>query len=375
MLGSLLGEEDQWEINQNKLKLIKSDTIKESTPDETKGADSMKKYCYRRKDGRWQYSRQEHGYRFYAIASTYRELLARIPNIKPKKVLKVIHVYESYQANSFLQYYQFFIDNYVRNKKISKSTIDDWQRQFKNDITPHFRFVKLEDLTAERIQNFIDGIKQERKQEMIYQRIVKVLNKAYSTGKMRRNITLGIEKPKRQNVKEVPPLTLHEQIQFLKEVKKTQIYAFAIFSIIVGSRREETLRFNFTEDVDEKKLTIHIKGTKTKNADRQVKVTRQFIEFLKAHLPKGRFKFTGNYYTHIIGDIMKKIKVKGGCLHALRHTCSANLYFLGANDKYRQMQLGHASIVTTNDIYTNIKENITPRALRLIYGSLYPQFD
>ena len=76
----------------------------------------------------------------------------------------------------------------------------------------------------------------------------------------------------------------------------------------------------------------------------------------------------------LLKKILTKIKINN-CLHGLRHTCSANLYFLGARDKYRQSQLGHASITTTNDIYTNIKENIPTRYLRLVYGDLYPTFD
>ena len=73
-------------------------------------------------------------------------------------------------------------------------------------------------------------------------------------------------------------------------------------------------------------------------------------------------------------NIFNKIGIQKS-LHELRHTCSANLYFLGAKDKYRQLQLGHASIVMTNDIYTNIKENIPKASLRELYGDLYPSFD
>lgn len=37
-----------------------------------------------------------------------------------------------------------------------------------------------------------------------------------------------------------------------------------MFSLIIGSRREETIKFNLKEDLNEEKQTIHIKGTKTK---------------------------------------------------------------------------------------------------------------
>lgn len=351
-----------------------SQSQKNSTPEKTKGVDSMKKNCYKRTDGRWQYSRQRDGYKYYAIANTYRELIEKIPKIKPVLIKSIKHKTKKTNQSTFIQYYQFYIDNYIKTKNIGKETVTDWQRQLSRDITAKFKYVKLKDLTTEQIQNFINGITQERKQETLYQRICKVLKKAYATGKIKRDITLGVDKPKRQNKQERNPLTFHEQIQLLKAVKNSKIYPFVIFSIIIGSRREETMRFNLNTDIDEKKQLIHIKGTKTVNADRQVKVTETFIKFLKDNMKKNTFDFQKSYPTHELGNIFRKLKIKA-CLHSLRHTCSANLYFLGANDKYRQMQLGHASIVTTNDIYTNIKENIAPRHLRLIYGSLYPKFD
>ena len=334
----------------------------------------MRKNCYKRNDGRWQYSKQKNGYRYYTIANTYRELLEKIPKIQPTLITTIKHKNKNTNQYTFTQYYQFYIDNFIKNKKINKETIKSWQRQLTQDIIPYFKYLKLEETTAEKIQNFISTIPYERKQELLYQRISKILKKAYATGKIKRDITLGVEKPKRQHKQERYPLTIIEQIKLLKEARKNKkLYPFIVFSLIVGSRREETLRFNIN-DIDEKKQTIHIKGTKTDNADRVVYVTKEFINFLKINLPKRKFEFNKSYPTNCIGEIFKKLKIKA-CLHSLRHTCSANLYFLGANDKYRQMQLGHASIVTTNDIYTNIKENISPRRLRLIYGNLYPKFD
>ena len=335
----------------------------------------MKKNCYRRTDGRWQYSKQKGGYRYYAIANTYRELLEKIPKIQPVLITSIKHKTRKTNQFTFIQYYQFYIDNFVKNRKIGKETIKAWQRQLIQDITPQFKYLKLEDITADKIQKKKKKIPYERKQEILYQRISKVLQKAYATGKIKRDITLGVEKPKREKKQERHPLNIIEQIKLLKEAKKNKkLYPFVVFSLIVGSRREETLKFNLLTDLDEKKRTIHIRGTKTNNADRYVNVTEEFIQFLKNNLPKGKFEFNLSYPTNYLGVIFKKLHINA-CLHSLRHTCSANLYFLGANDKYRQMQLGHASIVTTNDIYTNIKENIPPHKIRLVYGNLYPKFD
>lgn len=345
-----------------------------STPTENKGVETMKKNCTKRKDGRWQYSKQKDGYLYYAIANTYRQLIEKIKNIKPKPIKGIKHKTTKTNQNTFLQYYQYFIDNFIKNKNIGEETKKDWQRQLDKDITPVFKYIKLQDLKLEYIQNFIDKIDKERKQEVVYQRICKVLKKAYATNKIKTDFSIGLEKPIKQNTKTRMPLTMLEQIKLLKASKNTKVYAFIVFSLIIGSRREETIKFNYATDVNEKKCEIHIKGTKTINSDRYVKTTKTFLNFLKQQLPEGKFDFNLYYPTKELKKILTKIKINN-CLHGLRHTCSANLYFLGARDKYRQSQLGHASITTTNDIYTNIKENIPTRYLRLVYGDLYPTFD
>ena len=40
-------------------------------------------------------------------------------------------------------------------------------------------------------------------------------------------------------------------------------------------------------------------------------------------------------------------------------------------DKHRQHQLGHASIVTTNDIYTQIELDVKADDIRELYPNLY----
>lgn len=351
----------------------KSKEIRKSTPNIKKGVDNtMKKNCYRRKDGRWQYSKQENGMLYYAIANTYRELIVKIDKIQPRQIKTIKRI--KTKILTFIEYYKFYIVNYVNTKQIKQHTKEVWTMLLKKYIAPAFTRIPLEKLTPEQIQTFINKIDKERTREVLYQNIVKVLQKAYVTGKIKKDITLGIEKPIKINTQVRRPLTIEEQEKLINYVKNTKLYTFVMFSLIVGSRREETIKFNLDEDLDENKQTIHIKGTKTRNADRYVYVTKSFIEFLKKNMDKNRFDFNISYPTHEVGKIFQLLGIKN-CLHGLRHTCSANLYFLNAKDKYRQLQLGHSSIVTTNNIYTNIKENIPKARLREIYGDLYPSFD
>lgn len=350
----------------------KEETKKPTQENELKGVGTMRKNCYKRTDGRWQYSKQENGLIYYTIANTYRELIAKIDKIQPRQIKQVKRI--KTKILTFIEYYKLYIASYVDTKNIKQHTKDIWNILLKKYIAPAFQRVPLEKVTPEQIQKFINSIDKERTREMIYQNIIKVLQKAYITGKIKKDITLGIEKPKRINKITRHNLTLEEQYKLLNKVKNTRLYTFVMFSLIIGSRREETIKFNLKEDLNEEKQTIHIKGTKTKNSDRIVYVTKEFIQFLKTNMKTNTFDFNIGYPTHELNKVFKELGINN-CLHGLRHTCSANLYFLGANDKYRQIQLGHASIVTTNDIYTNIKENIPKAKLRELYGDLYPSFD
>ncbi len=334
----------------------------------------MKKNCYRRKDNRWQYSKQKNGYRYYAIANTYRELIEKIKAIKPMPIKTIKHKTRATNKEAFIQYFQSFINDYINSKDMSQKQKNEWQRTFKRDIAPYFKNILMEKITPGQIQVFINNIKEERKREIIFQRIIKVIKKAYANGIIKRDITLAIEKPKRKVFNERHPLAFEEQRNLIDAIKGTPLYEFVIYSIVVGTRREETIKFNLLTDLDEEKKTIHIKGTKTENANRKVFVSNGFIKFLKENLINGKFEKTAAYYTREIKRVFLSLNIKE-CLHSLRHTCSANLYFLGASDKYRQIQLGHASIVTTNDIYTNINENIPKDKLLELYGDLYPKFD
>lgn len=375
LLGYIIANEELYTARRNKIHVLdlkkESQTVKESTQKTNKGVDTMKKNCYKRADGRWQYSKQQDGFLYYAIANTYRELLEKIKTIQPRKIKSIKRI--KTKTLTVIRYFEYYIESYVKTKKYKSDTIKNWQTYLDKYIKPHFERLSLDRVNTEQLQVFINSIDKERTREVLFQIITRVFRKAYITGKIKKDITLGLEKPKRENKNERGPLTFEEQKKLLDRVKGTKLYAFIMFSLVIGSRREESMRFTLA-DINEEKLQIHIKGTKTKNADRYVSTTPEFISFLKENLPKGKFDFNICYPTKELKKIFEELNIDN-CLHGLRHTCSANLYFLGAKDKYRQLHLGHSSIVITNDIYTNIKENIEKAKLLDLYGKYYPSFD
>ena len=85
------------------------------------------------------------------------------------------------------------------------------------------------------------------------------------------------------------------------------------------------------------------------------------------------FYYNPDYYTKKIQEIYAKAKIRDKTLHDLRHTCATNLLYLGMPDKFRQQYLGHANIVMTNDVYTNLQDDITKDGLLKLYNNLYPE--
>ena len=67
----------------------------------------MKKNCYKRKDNRWEYKKQENGLKYYTIANTYRELIDKIKNIKPTQINYVSQIKS--KTTTFASYFASII--------------------------------------------------------------------------------------------------------------------------------------------------------------------------------------------------------------------------------------------------------------------------
>ena len=176
----------------------------------------------------------------------------------------------------------------------------------------------------------------------------------------------------------IPSATLryYEQIGLLEDIKKEHG--------IREYQEEDIERLNFIicmkkagfklEDIVGQKLKIH--GTKTANAERTILLSLDFINYLKngcsKNLDELYFNLQPNAYYHKLKRLYKRLNFPSSLnLHSLRHTCSANLHYLGVPDKRRQQILGHSSIVITNNIYTELEPEITSKNIKNLYMSYY----
>ena len=341
--------------------------IKKTSP--TKKEIQVKiKNMYHRKDGRWEYSATKNKEKVYLIASTQEKLYQKIKELKKPSVpstAKLKHITLIEWANYWLSTYK---------SDVSKGTISSYNVCINYHMKPYFKNALLKDVTPMMVQEFLSNLSPgTRTQEFAYITIKQILRYAFVNQKTKINLSETIYKPKRVRGEKKTALSMDEQKRFLEQLKSydEDIQYFMIFSLIAGTRRTETKNFCLN-DMEFEKLRLHIRGTKTEHSDRKIIISQNFADFLRSKKVKEPyFKRMPSFYTKTALEIFQKADIHNKRLHDLRHTCSTNLFYLGWADVERQQYLGHASIIMTNDIYTNLQEDITKDEVVKLYNNLY----
>lgn len=326
------------------------------------------KNLYHRADGRWEYSKVQNGNRIYFITKTKSEALVKIQNIR--ELQKANKIKES--QDTVVGWARFWLKTYKKN-------IDtlNYKNIIEHYFTVYFKNMPLKKLTAIAIQQFLNTLTDKpRILDYAFITINQMLKQAFINNKINGNLIGVVSKPRASvKKKKKTALSLAEQIRFCEVLKNydQDVQIFMMFSIICGTRRTETFKFDMS-DLDEENKKIHIHGTKTENADRKIKISDEMINLLKTKNTKPYFTRQPHRYSEYASEILLKAKIYNKSLHDLRHTCSTNLHYLGWQDVERQHYLGHASIVMTNDIYTNLQDDITKEGLIKLYNNLYLKF-
>ena len=84
-------------------------------------------------------------------------------------------------------------------------------------------------------------------------------------------------------------------------------------------------------------------------------------------MPKAAFCEVENITFYNLHKLLRKAGIEKGGPHLIRHTCAQHLLEGGADIRYIQKLLGHASLETTA-IYTEM----SVEALRRVYSACHP---
>ena len=275
----------------------------------------------------------------------------------------------------------------------------NYEGQIKNHIKPGIGSIRLERLTPEMVQTFINGLsKGEHPLSPASVKITySVLNLALKQAKINKKIPYNPAadcKLPRAARREIKPLDSVEIDEFLKAIKGNKFEVLYTLDLFTGLRRSELLGLMWN-DVDFKAGTITVerqiqrekkKGgtyffTTLKNdRKRTISPAPWVMRILKSHKARQaeqRLKagaawedsglvFTNEFGHHLYGETVYKnfkriiatIGLPETRLHDLRHSYAVASIRAGDDIKTIQDNLGHATAVFTLDVYAHATEQM-----------------
>ncbi|HDJ7355423.1 TPA: site-specific integrase [Staphylococcus aureus] len=159
-------------------------------------------------------------------------------------------------------------------------------------------------------------------------------------------------------------ITIEQYLQLIEYFKSRDesSYIFLFILAITGARYSDVINM-LPIDLNEKEGTIHLRGTKTVNADRLVEVPKKDIQHIKAKLSKlpkrtdnKLFKLSHNAVKKSFNHAKSQIGLNDTKItpYSLRHTHTSFLLSKGIPIEYISKRLGLYNISITLDTYSHL---------------------
>lgn len=327
----------------------------------------------KRKDGRWTKTKTINGKRvfFFSSEPTERKALRDIEN----QMLNYIQKEENGPTLGKV------IDEWQSSpqyEKLSPTTIQRYE-VLSNRLSPLFNEY-IKNIKAEDIQDFLLDMsyKGYATKTIIHQ--FSIFKIVFNFARIRRYIkddeTKYVVLPEGKKAVKRRALT-EEEVQTIEKYALSEDGLFPYFLLYTGLRRGEACALKYG-DIDYDNAIIHvsksayyegnqskIKLPKTENGIRNVIIPQKLLDilprgkkehyiFCHPHNPKQ--PMTQSVYTRKWTAYLKKTGLNITA-HMLRHTYATILFEANIGVKDAQILMGHADIMTTNNIYTHIREN------------------
>ena len=266
--------------------------------------------------------------------------------------------------------------------RVKESTLANYKNKFVKHILPEFGDVPCADLTAGRINAFInkklaDGLSASYVRDIftVFKTMLKYAQEEYGFRLSLKNVTLP--KAKRNQVEKISDEQQKKLVSYLKA--NMSITAFGILlSLFMGLRIGELCGLKW-EDVDFKHKTLYIRRTvqrissadgirKTKVVISAPKSATSFREIAIPDMLMKYFEMFRDNANHFIlsgtnkpieprtmqyryKKILRSAEVDNHNYHKLRHTFATNSAEKGFNVKALSAVLGHSSVTLTLNRY------------------------
>lgn len=264
--------------------------------------------------------------------------------------------------------------------QLKPNTIKGYRSNFRRHIYPFFGDMKLDEITTDDIQRFLNE-KEYLARNTVHTMLIlvgEVLESAYEDklipvdpSKSKRIAIVSKRKKERDALKPEQLKAIIEGIASeLKDDDERRLISLMLFT---GMRRGEVLGLRW-EDIDFKKKLIHVErnityahnqpeigSTKTNSGKRSIPLDSRLAEFLKPHCSAGYVlggaePMTQMVFRRVFKHIKKNVELFGATPHIFRHTYITTLAKANVDLKTIQRISGHANITTTLNIYTHTRE-------------------
>ena len=304
--------------------------------------------------------------------------------------------------------YKDWIYTWLLEKKdyIKESTYANYSNNIFNHIIPKLGNYYLNELNHKVIQDFLLELSKNGRKDNtggLAEKTIKditiiikgSIKKGINEDKIK-HIELTFNYPKDNKENKLYVLTKREQNKItnyiLENINSRNIGL--LISLYSGIRIGELCALRW-EDVDFKKNCLTINKTiqrvyikdknkniskviittpKTKNANREIPINKDFLEILKkVKSDKKHYILTGNEkyieprtYRKYFNKVLDELKIKHFNFHSLRHTFATNCISLGVDYKTVSELLGHANVNITLNLYVHPRYSQKKKCIDLV---------
>ena len=136
----------------------------------------------------------------------------------------------------------------------------------------------------------------------------------------------------------------------------------------------KTIQRVYIKDKNKNISKVIITTPKTKNANREIPINKDFLEILKkVKSDKKHYILTGNEkyieprtYRKYFNKVLDELKIKHFNFHSLRHTFATNCISLGVDYKTVSELLGHANVNITLNLYVHPRYSQKKKCIDLV---------
>lgn len=238
-------------------------------------------------------------------------------------------------------------------------------------IDPKIGSMPLKKVTAIKCQDILNQVSNmsQRTIEELYQTLSFIFKTAKANRLIRENPMENIKMPrgrKRKNRSMFPP----EEISFIELTNSSSEYVLYELMYYCGCRPKEAMECKGSdiENIDGVPV-LHIRGTKTLNADRYVPIPKVLMKKIKGIADDAYIAGVTNEskYKRLNKKLYKAINAEDDFRpYVLRHTYCTNLCKKGVDIRIAQSLMGHSDIRMTSNIYTHTDNSLILEAAKII---------